>query len=57
MIDSYLNAELILNSQNDNKNGNELELLINSTAEVSNQYPKSVSESVKEAFEKKKNKK
>lgn len=56
MIDNYLNAELILNSQNDNNNGNKLELLINSTDEVSNQYPKSVSESVKEAFEKKKNK-
>ena len=56
MIDNYLNAELILNSQNDNKNGNELELLINSTDEVSNQYPKSVSESIKEAFDKKKNK-
>lgn len=56
MIDNYLNVELILNSQNDNNNGNELELLINSTDEVSNQYPKSVSESVKEAFEKKKNK-
>lgn len=56
MIDSYLNAELILNSQNDNKNGNELELLINSADEVSNQYPKSVVESIKEAFEKKKNK-
>lgn len=56
MIDNYLNAELILNSQNDNKNGNELELLINSADEVSNQYPKSVVESIKEAFEKKKNK-
>lgn len=56
MIDNYLNAELILNSQNDNKNGNKLELLINSTDEVSNQYPKSVNESIKEAFEKKKNK-
>lgn len=56
MIDSYLNAELILNSQNYNKNGNELELLINSADEVSNQYPKSVVESIKEAFEKKKNK-
>ena len=56
MIDNYLNAELILNSQNDNNNGNKLELLINSTDEVSTQYPKSVSESIKEAFEKKKNK-
>ncbi|MCZ2085554.1 MAG: leucyl aminopeptidase [Flavobacteriales bacterium] len=56
MIDNYLNVELILNSQNDNKNGNELELLINSADEVSNQYPKSVVESIKEAFEKKKNK-
>ena len=56
MIDNYLNAELKLNSQNDHKNGNELELLINSTDEVSNQYPKSVSESIKEAVEKKKNK-
>ena len=56
MIDNYLNAELILNSQNDNNNGNKLELLINSTDEVSTQYPKSVSDSIKEAFEKKKNK-
>lgn len=56
MIDNYLNADLILNSQNDNNNGNKLELLINSTDEVSTQYPKSVSDSVKKAFEKKKNK-
>ncbi len=56
MIDNYLNAAFILNSQNDNKNGNVLELIINSTDEVVHQYPKSVSESIKEAFEKKKNK-
>ena len=56
MIDNYLNAEFILNSQNDNSKGNQLEILVNQTDEFVNQYPKSVVESVKGAFEKKKNK-
>ena len=56
MIDNYLNAEVILNSQNDNTNSNQLELLVDLNDAISKQYPKSVSESIKEAFEKKKNK-
>ena len=56
MINNYLNAELISNSQNDHAKTNQLELLVNQNDEVSNQYPKSVVESIKEAFEKKKNK-
>ena len=56
MINNYLNAELISNSQNDNTNTNQLELLVNQNDEVSNQYPKTVGESITEAFEKKKNK-
>ncbi|MGA9212948.1 leucyl aminopeptidase family protein [Kaistella sp.] len=56
MTDNYLNAELISYSQNGNEKGNQLELLTNQTDEVLNQYPKTIGESIKEAFEKKINK-
>ena len=56
MIDNYLNAELISNSQNDHTKSNQLELIVNQNDAVSNQYPKSVVESIKESFEKKKSK-
>ena len=56
MIDNYLNAELISNSQNYHTKTNQLELIVNQNDAVSNQYPKSVVASIKEAFEKKKSK-
>jgi leucyl aminopeptidase len=56
MIVNYLNTELISYSQNDNQNGSQIELLINPADEVVSQYPKSVGASIKEAFERKKNK-
>ena len=56
MTDHYLNATLVSSTQNDSNTSksSQLHLLIND--EVLNQYPKSVAESMKEAFEKKKNK-
>lgn len=58
MTDHYLNATLVSSTQNDSNTSksSQLHLLINATDEVLNQYPKSVAESMKEAFEKKKNK-
>lgn len=58
MTDNYLNATLVSSPQNDSNTSksSQLHLLINATDEVLNQYPKSVAESMKEAFEKKKNK-
>ena len=58
MKDNYLNATLVSSTQNDSNtsNSSQLHFLINATDEVLNQYPKSVAESMKEAFKKKKNK-
>ena len=58
MTDHYLNATLVSSTQNDSNTSksSQLHLLINATDEVLKQYPKSVAESIKEAFEKKKNK-
>ena len=58
MTDNYLNATLVSSPQNDSNTSksSQLHFLINATDEVLNQYPKSVAESMKEAFEKKKNK-
>lgn len=58
MTDNYLNATLVSTTQNDSNTSknSQLHFLINATDEVLKQYPKSVAESMKEAFEKKKNK-
>ena len=58
MKDNYLNATLVSSTQNDSdtSKSSQFHLLINATDEVLSQYPKSVAESIKEAFEKKKNK-
>ncbi len=58
MKDNYLNATLVSSIKNDSNTSksSRLHFLINATDEVLNQYPKSVAESMKEAFEKKKNK-
>ena len=58
MTDNYLNVTLVSSTQNDSNTSksSQLHFLINATDEVLNQYPKSVAESMKEAFEKKKNK-
>lgn len=58
MTDNYLNVTLVSSTQNDSNTSksSQLHFLINATDEVLNQYPKSVAESLKEAFEKKKNK-
>ena len=58
MTDNYLNATLVSSTQNDNNasKSSQLHFLINATDEVLKQYPKSVVESMNEAFEKKKNK-
>ena len=58
MTDHYLNATLVSSTQNDSNTSksSQLHLLINATDEVLNQYPKSVVQSMNEAFEKKKNK-
>ena len=58
MTDQYLKATLVSFVENKtiSKTSCSLHLIVNSTDEVLNQYPKSVTESIKEAFEKKKNK-
>ena len=57
MIDNYVNVALVSHNQNDdNKKDNQLELIFGANDEVLNQYPKSLTESIKESFEKKKNK-
>lgn len=58
MTDQYLNATLVSYNENDtiSEKGSPLHFVVNLTDEVLNHYPKSVAESIKEAFEKKKNK-
>lgn len=58
MTEHYLNATLVSYAKNDHlaAESSPVHLMVNQTDEVSNQYPKSVAASVKDAFEKKKNK-
>ncbi|QBO58761.1 leucyl aminopeptidase family protein [Chryseobacterium salivictor] len=58
MTEHYLNATLVSYAKKDHlaAGSSPVHLIVSQTDEVSNQYPKSVAESVKDAFEKKKNK-
>ncbi|MDQ0477083.1 M17 family metallopeptidase [Chryseobacterium sp. MDT2-18] len=58
MTEHYLNATLVSYAKKDHlaAESSPVHLIVSQTDEVSNQYPKSVAESVKDAFEKKKNK-
>ncbi|WHF51800.1 leucyl aminopeptidase [Chryseobacterium gotjawalense] len=58
MTEHYLNATLVSYAKKDHlaAESSPVHLIVSQTDEVSNQYPKSVAESVNDAFEKKKNK-